>query len=190
MEQKFLPEIMLSICSKAASNMWLAFDAMATHSYKTARMDPHSVVCRRQSISWCNERVRCSTEKQKIPDYSLSLLLFDPFTAKLQQLPWHLSDFPVNNLLNVPFGFKLSSHFVARVLTIVSGAIHMQPKRLFWIDCFFVSLGFNCLYIFSLHISYIIELIFISWSRKHSCCFTKLVWKAKFLRSHKQMGPY
>lgn len=110
------------------------------------------------------------TEKQSVAGYSPSLSHLDPFTAKLQQLSWHLSDFQVNNLLNVAFGFKVSSHFVARALPIVRAVIHMRPKLVFRIVCFFVSflVFIVYLYVFSLHTNYICEWILTNYCKKQS----------------------
>lgn len=89
-------------------------------SYKAALVDPHSLVQRRVLAGGVTETERSSTER--LLPFLVALL--DPFTAKLQQLSWHLSDFQVNNLLSVAFGFKLPSHFVARAIPIVSAVIH------------------------------------------------------------------
>lgn len=92
---------------------------------------------------------RSSTERRSFEDYSPSLSHLDSCTAKLQQLLWHLCDFQVTNLLNVAFGFKLSSHFAAWTIPIVSAVIHMRPKLIFRIVCFFVLLTFHCLFVYN-----------------------------------------
>lgn len=62
---------MSSICSKAASNTWLAFDAMVTAAAAAAAEDPHSPVTK--------ERVREAQQKDRASGYSPSLSHLDFF---------------------------------------------------------------------------------------------------------------
>lgn len=64
---------MSSICSKAASNTWLAFDAMVTAAAAAAE-DPHSPVTK--------ERVREAQQKDRASGYSPSLSHLDFFYRK------------------------------------------------------------------------------------------------------------
>lgn len=152
---------MSSICSKAASNMWLAFDAM---TYEAALVDPHSLVWRRvTSVSWWNESgweiFHRKKERCRLLPFLVTLRFFYS-----KQLSWHPADFQVNSLLNVAFGFNLSSHFVARAIPIVSVVIHTRPKLIFRIVSFIFLLFvfIVCLYMPSVHINYIREYIFTS----------------------------
>lgn len=141
MSRDLLPAIMSSICSRAASNIWLAFDAMATHR-----------LIKKQEIlthwydwnDWGWEMISSMAECCRL---LLFLVALKSFYSKT------LSDFQVNNLLNVAFGFKLSSHFVTRALPIVSSVIHKKAELIFRIVCY--SVFSVCLCIFLLYKRYL-----------------------------------
>lgn len=128
---------MPSICSKAASNMWLAFDAIAT-------------LCVLKQPQFClnhwqeEDKVLASGMRGRaialsVIDYSHSLQHSDLFTAKLQQLPWHLSKLPpgcgfwFKTLLSF-CGWNLvhCQHYPMR-LTVIFRIVHVIYSTTFWL---------------------------------------------------------
>lgn len=105
-------------------------------SYKAALVDCHWLEEIRELAAEKRESQGSSKERQSAADYSPFLSHLDAFTAKLEQLSWHLTDFQVNNHLIVAFGFKLPYHFVF--------VFHIWPEVIFNIVGFFVSIGVCC----------------------------------------------
>lgn len=109
-----------------------------TQSYKEAG-DPHSVVW----LEWLRLRDVQQYDRM-LQTAPLPRCTFRSFCSK------QLSDFQVNNLLNVASGFKRSSHFVTKALPIVSAVIHKKPKLIFRIVCrCFVVIVCLCVFLLS-----------------------------------------